>query len=435
MKSSNLPLCNVAFPPPSPSHSFVNQYGKKLMKLHIKGGPRRVAFLFGEHSRELISAESALRTVKYLCGVDTTDAIRARVKQALSKYNFLIFPNVNPEGRVIVEGGRYCHRTNARHVDLNRNWASHWKSGGLRETAPGPSAFSEGETKLVRDVVQAFRPDVFMSVHSGALGMYTPYAYKKSHAVIHHDKSIVSFLEAGKSKMIQVLREVNKDYCRCGVGAAALELNYLCPGNCMDYVFDEMRVPYSFAFEIWDGKTYANDKVANLLEANTAEEMLERLDQESEHDHNHNHNHDHDHNHEHTEAETEAETETDADMNDSFVQVGETVVQSKSQKSKKSHKHGMDASMVAPKPQRGHSCFTMHDDFAPTAELEGFLEIQSEVGAESAPRVFPPPVDMQHKQCLRQFNPLTPQEYEKTVDHWSNAFLVILNKLPNPNSL
>jgi len=30
---------------------------------------------------------------------------------------------------------------------------------------------------LLRDELTAFKPDIFLSVHSGTLGLYTPYAY------------------------------------------------------------------------------------------------------------------------------------------------------------------------------------------------------------------------------------------------------------------
>lgn len=408
---------------------MVDKYGKQLMALRIGGGPRRVAFLFGEHSRELISAETALQMVKYLCHKESkaTPAVKERIKAVLAKYRFLIFPNVNPDGRAFVERGRYCHRTNARFVDLNRNWAIHWKPGGPRETAPGAFAFSEPETKLVRDVVAEFAPHVFMSVHSGALGMYTPYAYKKSHSVVSSDKAVSSFLEAGKSKMIEVLKEVNKDYCRCGVGAAAIELNYLCPGNCMDYAFDEMKVPYSFAFEIWDGKTFANGKTISLLES---ENIIDNMESMEDHDHHH---HDEAHNHQEGEMEVESESTTEADEI-SALSLKETIM------SKKPNTANDDS--VAPKPKRGHSCLTSFDDFAPSllevsSTQTTTSNVLSSMDTTSPPRsqAFPAPTNMNQQQCLVQFNPPSGEQYKQTIHHWSNAFFVVLDKLPHPKTL
>jgi len=263
-----------------------------------------------------------------------------------------------------------------------------------------------------------------MSVHSGALGMYTPYAYKKTNDVINPNPSVVSILEKGKAKMLEVLRDVNRDYCRCGVGAAAVELNYLCPGNCMDYAFDEWHVPYSFAFEIWDGRGYANAKTSALIEA-SAGDMIEKLTSET-HDH-HNHQHDHE---EHEHEETETEQEESEKSEDELVALSTNEKITKSAAGFGALSPQGDA---APKPRRGHSCFNSVDTFA-SAELEGFVEIAAE-STQAARQRFPAPKAGQVDQCLRQFNPTSPREYEETVEHWSNAFLNILNKLPSAESL
>lgn len=47
----------------------------------------------------------------------------------------------------------------------------------MTHTAPGPFAFSEAETQVVRDELQAFKPHAFLSIHSGTLGLFAPYAY------------------------------------------------------------------------------------------------------------------------------------------------------------------------------------------------------------------------------------------------------------------
>jgi len=230
----------------------ITQFGKTLQVITIAGGPQKVTLLFGEHSRELISPEVALRMVKFLCGKaeNNSPAAVVRAQRALNKFTFQIFPNANPEGRSIVEGGRYCHRTNANYVDLNRNWDVAWQPGGTKQTAAGPKPFSEPEVRIMKAVIEQFKPDVFFSVHSGALGMYTPYAYKKTDEVVLSaaHPHIADFLSSGKDIMMDVLQTVNKNFCRCMIGPAARNLNYICPGNCMDYAFDNLHVPFSFAF-------------------------------------------------------------------------------------------------------------------------------------------------------------------------------------------
>jgi len=52
--------------------------------------------------------------------------------------------------------------------------------------------------------------------------------------------------------MMDILRNMNPKYCDCDIGSAAEELNYLCPGTCLDYAYDVVKTPYSLAWEIYD---------------------------------------------------------------------------------------------------------------------------------------------------------------------------------------
>jgi len=36
------------------------------------------------------------------------------------------------------------------------------------------------------------------------------------------------------------------------VGAAGKQVGYLCPGTCLDYIYDKLGAKYSFAFEIYE---------------------------------------------------------------------------------------------------------------------------------------------------------------------------------------
>jgi hypothetical protein len=46
-----------------------------------------------------------------------------------------------------------------------------------RRTNPGPFAFSEVETKTIKELLSVQSPTVFLSIHSGTLGLFAPYAY------------------------------------------------------------------------------------------------------------------------------------------------------------------------------------------------------------------------------------------------------------------
>jgi len=142
----------------------------------------RTLLFFGEHSRELISTESGLELTRQLCSSNPHENSH-RVSKILADSEVLIFPNINLDGRRKVEAGHYCVRGNGRGVDLNRNWNEHWE--GDKDIAAakkiqswgGSKPFSERETQILRDVATEFKPTVFLTVHSGTLGMYMPYAW------------------------------------------------------------------------------------------------------------------------------------------------------------------------------------------------------------------------------------------------------------------
>jgi murein peptide amidase A len=79
----------------------------------------------------------------------------------------VIVPEVNPDGMV---RGR---RTNARGVDLNRNFpATNWKPSPRGLFWTGPEPLSEVESKLLHDLVLRERPDRILSIHSIARGRH-----------------------------------------------------------------------------------------------------------------------------------------------------------------------------------------------------------------------------------------------------------------------
>lgn len=54
--------------------------------------------------------------------------------------------------------------------------------------------------------------------------------------------------------MMDVLGDLQHKYCpSCDVGAAGEEVGYLSPGSCIDFAYDELKIRYSFAFEIYHG--------------------------------------------------------------------------------------------------------------------------------------------------------------------------------------
>jgi len=201
--------------------------------------------LFGEHARELISPESGLHFIQSLCG--QTD-LKDKAQQVLQDSEFQIVVSGNPHSRKKVEQGDFCLRVNENGVDLNRNWDEEWSAApplDPSDTNPGSKPFSEPETKLFKSLVSEYKPTNFLTIHSGTRGMYMPWAYDMDHLA-----------KRNQPQMMEILKTLDKDYCQCPFGAAGREVGYSCPGTCLDWVYDKLETPYSFAFEIYIGEQY-----------------------------------------------------------------------------------------------------------------------------------------------------------------------------------
>jgi carboxypeptidase T len=138
------------------------------------GRPKAAAAFFGtHHAREHLSTEVPLLLARWL----VENAKEPRVKKLLETRDVYIVPLVNPDGAEFdVETGNYkWHRKNlaknadgSTGVDLNRNYDFRFGGEGASDspgsdTYHGPSAFSEPESRAVRDFVNAL-PNLKMMV-------------------------------------------------------------------------------------------------------------------------------------------------------------------------------------------------------------------------------------------------------------------------------
>src|SRR3954463_13668804 len=78
---------------------------------------------------------------------------------APSAGRLVVIEDLNPDGR------RLGVRTNARGVDLNRNFPSQWRPSPRGPESSGPRALSEPESRFARSVVRRYRPDVTLWFH------------------------------------------------------------------------------------------------------------------------------------------------------------------------------------------------------------------------------------------------------------------------------
>lgn len=125
-----------------------------------------VRLLGGHHGNEPVAVEVALAAAERL--VDGDGGADPDVTALLDRATVWLVPDVNPDGIAADT------RENARGVDLNRNYGYAWSAQSVR---PGPSPFSEPETRAVRALAQVDRPFLSLTLHSGAENLGWPWNF------------------------------------------------------------------------------------------------------------------------------------------------------------------------------------------------------------------------------------------------------------------
>ncbi|KAF8377715.1 hypothetical protein HHK36_031099 [Tetracentron sinense] len=216
----------------------------------------RILLSFGQHGRELITSELALRLLSILSeeqSLPNMDPIN--LNNTLEKLVIKVVPMENLNGRKLVEAGDFCERRNGRGVDLNRNWSVDWgkkeKDYDPYEENPGTAPFSEPETQIMRKLSESFDPHIWINVHSGMEAMFMPYDHRNT-----TPDGLASHI------MRSMLEDLNHLHCqdRCVVGSGGGSVGYLAHGTATDYMYDIVKVPMAFTFEIYgDGEASPKD--------------------------------------------------------------------------------------------------------------------------------------------------------------------------------
>ncbi|KAK6939073.1 Peptidase M14, carboxypeptidase A [Dillenia turbinata] len=288
----------------------------------------RILLSFGQHGRELITSELALRILsvlseeKFLPKMD-----HAILRDTLDRLLVKIIPMENLNGRKLVEAGDLCERRNGnsvtfvlsysdftfiwkdigllglfsvagRGVDLNRNWSVDWgkkeKDYDPYEENPGISPFSEPETQIMRKLSKSFEPHMWVNVHSGM--EVTANSVDEIYKFVGPDRSSNSCLDEAlfmpydhknttpdglpSQKMRLMLENLNHLHChdRCMIGSGGGSVGYLAHGTATDYMYDIVGVPMAFTFEIYgDGTASSRDcfKMFNPTDQKTYTRVLD----------------------------------------------------------------------------------------------------------------------------------------------------------------
>ncbi|KAF9524325.1 putative carboxypeptidase [Crepidotus variabilis] len=213
------------------------------------------------HAREWIGT----MVVEYLAYnllynyANTTD-----IKSYVDKYDFYIFPIVNPDGFVYTQTNDRMWRKNRQTPpsgstcygrDINRNWNVQWSTSGGASTSPcaedykGLAAQDAQETKnlaafLDTRAKSAAGAKFFADWHSYSQLFMTPYGYSCSKAA--PDATELNKLAAGFSTALKASHGTSF------TSGPICTTIYPVTGSSTDYSYDVSKIKYSFAAELRD---------------------------------------------------------------------------------------------------------------------------------------------------------------------------------------
>lgn len=203
-----------------------------------------VIFVAAHHAREWISVEMALYLAEHLL---KNYATNASLKADMDNLEIWIVPIVNPDGVAYTwdpAGYRYWRKnrrnnmigdimTGAFGVDLNRNWGYQWgaaSSDMWNDTYQGPWAFSEPETRAIRDLAQNVdNLKALITYHSFTELFLRPWAYTTA------DPPGESTLKSISDRSIALIAAVHGHTYSDSIW-------YTASGEATDYLWGEMRV-------------------------------------------------------------------------------------------------------------------------------------------------------------------------------------------------
>ena len=229
-----------------------NIYAMKISdNVALEEDETEVLFLGCHHAREWISVEVPFLLGKYLAENYATDP---DIKRLVDQSEIWIVPLVNPDGlEYTIHVYRYWRKNRRDNgnsnfgVDINRNYGYKWgidnagsSPNPASEVYRGMAAFSEPETRAVRDLFLSKDFQAMISFHSFSQVILYPWGYTK----LPSDKDAqMKEIAAEMSAKIQAVNGRLYDYGQSGTSL------YLTNGDVTDWTFAMTGIP-SYTIEL-----------------------------------------------------------------------------------------------------------------------------------------------------------------------------------------
>jgi hypothetical protein len=180
----------------------------------------RVLFDGAIHGEESLAGELLYAYAKWLVTSASSDA-----QGILSRTYTLIIPALDADEYNNV-------RTNAHHVDLNRNFATNWQYQGSSDPESwyyrGPAPLSEPESQALIRVFNTYRPEFYINMHRGGSILYlSRYGNSSLYTSILNKVSVLSAARGVKPYSYQTLSGAGfamSDAARMGITSFLLEI-------------------------------------------------------------------------------------------------------------------------------------------------------------------------------------------------------------------
>jgi carboxypeptidase T len=218
-----------------------------------RGTGPKVAVLGCHHAREWVSVEVPYRLAEHLVENASADPVRSWLERG----EVWVAPMVNPDGHEHTRTQDRLWRKNRRRnpdgsigVDPNRNYGYMWGVLNVStsshvpsdETYVGPRAFSEPETRAVRDLVARERFGGVLTYHSYSQLILYPWGYTSRPVEDERDLALMRGLTGEMQRLIAEVHE------RTYTAQQSSQL-YPTAGDTADWVYGEYDVP-SFTVEL-----------------------------------------------------------------------------------------------------------------------------------------------------------------------------------------